>query len=72
MDENNNSSVDNDAGNLELLQKLKSQAFDASDEKLALALGRPIEEIQGWLSGAQEIDEDAQEKIHALAQMRLS
>ena len=71
MDENTNSAVDNDQGNMELLQKLKSQAYDSSDEKLALGLGRPVEEIQAWFSGAEEIDEDAQEKIHALAGMRL-
>ncbi len=71
MNENTNSGVDNDKGNIELLQQLKSQAFDGSDEKLALALGRPVEEITAWLGGA-EIDEDAQEKIHALAAVRLS
>ncbi len=71
MDENTSSAVNNDTGNIELLQKLKAQAFDASDEKLALGLGRPVEEIQAWFSGAEEIDEDAQEKIHALAQMRI-
>lgn len=72
MDENTNSgAVNNDADNMKLLQKLKSQAFDSSDEKLALGLGRPVEQITAWFSGAQEIDEDAQEKIHALAGMRL-
>ncbi len=71
MDENKNSETNNDTGNIELLQRLKSQTFDSSDEKLALGLGRPLEEIQAWFSGAEEIDEDAQEKIHALAQMRL-
>lgn len=71
MDENTNSRPNNDTGNIELLQQLKSKAFEGSDEKLALGLGRPVEEIQGWLGGAQEIDEDAQEKIHALAGMRL-
>lgn len=72
MDANTNSAaVNNDADNKELLQKLKSQAFDGSDEKLALGLGRPVEEITAWLGG-DEIDEDAQEKIHALAGVRLS
>lgn len=71
--ENTNSAAttDNDSGNIELLQKLKSQAFDGSDEKLALALGRPIEEVTAWLGG-EEIDEDAQEKIHGLATVRLN
>ncbi len=71
MNENTTSETNNDTGNVELLQKLKSQAFDASDEKLAIALGRPVEEITAWLGG-EEIDEDAQEKIHALATVRLS
>ncbi len=70
MDANTKSAVDNNVGNMELLQKLKSQAFDGSDEKLALGLGRPVEEITAWLGG-EDIDEDAQEKIHALATMRL-
>lgn len=56
---------------LELLKKLKSQVFDGDDEKIALAMGRPVEEIKEWLGGGQ-IDEDAQEKIHGLAQKRLS
>lgn len=56
---------------LEILRRLKTEVFDSDNEKLALAMGRPSEEIQAWLDGA-EIDEDAQEKIHGLAQMRLS
>lgn len=70
MDENTNQAVDNDKDNVELLQKLKTDAFAGSDEKLAIALGRPAGEITAWLGGG-EIDEDAQEKIHALAQVRL-
>ncbi|MCY7376361.1 MAG: hypothetical protein LH472_10375 [Pyrinomonadaceae bacterium] len=53
------------------LEKLKNEIFDRSDEKLALALGRPIEEVNLWFQGG-EIDEDAQEKINGLAQERLS
>ena len=64
-------STDQTAESLELLKKLKTQVFDSSDEKLALAMGRPVSEIQAWFSGAEQIDEDAQEKIHGLAQMRL-
>lgn len=72
---NENESVktegDDNSESLDILQKLKADAFDSDDEKLALAMGRPIEEIKEWLGGA-EIDEDAQEKIHGLAQQRLS
>ncbi len=56
---------------LDILRKLKTEVFDSSDEKLALAMGRPVEEIKAWFGG-EEIDEDAQEKIHGLAQQRIS
>jgi len=71
MNENTASAKNENSENLELLQKLKAQAFDSSDEKLALALGRPVEEINSWFAGDEQIDEDAQEKIHGLAQQRL-
>ncbi len=62
----------NDAAeSLDLLRRLKTEVFESSDVHLALAMGRPIEEIEAWFGGA-EIDEDAQEKIHGLAQQRLS
>ncbi len=70
MNENTATETDNDSGNIELLQKLKTQVYEGSDEKLALGLGRPVEEITAWLGG-EEIDEDAQEKIHGLATVRL-
>jgi len=56
---------------LEILERLKAEVFDDSDEHLALALGRPTGEIESWLSGDEEIDEDAEMKIHGLAQERL-
>lgn len=57
---------------LDLLQKLKTEVFDGSDEELALAMGRPVEEIEAWFGGEEEIDEDAEMKIHGLAEERLS
>lgn len=56
---------------LELLRKLRSAVFEESDEELALAVGRPTEQIAGWLSGDEEIDEDAEVKIRGLADERL-
>lgn len=54
----------------ELLGRLKTEVFSSNDEDVALALGRPVEEIADWLSGG-EIDEDAQMKIHGIAKERL-
>ncbi len=71
MNENTSSETNDNSKSIELLQKLKTQVFDADNEKLALALGRPVEEINAWFSGDEQIDEDAQEKIHGIAQMRL-
>lgn len=59
------------AESLDLLRRLKTEVFESSDVHLALAMGRPVEEIEAWFGG-EEIDEDAQEKIHGLAQERLS
>ncbi len=72
MNENESTQTNETAESLELLGKLKTQVFESSDEKLALALGRPVSELEAWFSGAEQIDEDAQEKIHGLAQMRLN
>ncbi len=73
MDENKSakSEIGENSENLSLLNKLKTQAFEGSDAHLALAMGRPIEEIEAWFSGAEEIDEDAEMKIHGLVQERL-
>jgi hypothetical protein len=60
-----------DAQPLETLQRLKTEVFDGSDEDLAVAMGRPVEEIRAWLSGAENIDEDAEMKINGIAKERL-
>jgi hypothetical protein len=52
---------------VEILSKIKDDLFDSSDEKLALALGRPVEEIQAWAKGEQTIDSDVLMKARALA-----
>jgi len=55
----------------EVLARLKTEVFESSNQHLALALGRPVGEIDLWFQGG-EIDEDAQEKINGLAQERLA
>ncbi|CAN5504272.1 hypothetical protein BH18ACI1_BH18ACI1_07020 [soil metagenome] len=57
--------------NLALLKKLKEQVFESSNEKLALALGRPVSEIEAWFGG-EEFDEDAEMKLINLAEQRLA
>jgi len=64
-----NEYADTDA--LELLGKLKTEVFDDSNAQIALAMGRPVSEIEAWFEGDEEIDEDAEMKIHGLAQERL-
>lgn len=56
---------------IELLRRLKSEVFSDSSAELAMGLGRPLEEIDAWFDGSEQIDEDAEMKIHGLAQERL-
>jgi hypothetical protein len=54
----------------EILRSVRDAAFDQSDEKLALALGRPTEEIEAWTSGDGTIDGDVVMKARMLAEQR--
>lgn len=54
----------------ELLRKLRDRAFEASDEKLAVALGRPVEEVVGWNAGNEKIDDDVVMKARGIAMHR--
>ena len=53
-----------------VLKRLRDQAFDGSDEQLALALGRPVEEVEGWTGGADPLDDDVLMKARGIAQER--
>ena len=53
-----------------ILTSLRDNAFDTSDEKLALALGRPAEEITAWIEGSETIDGDVLLKARNLAMER--
>lgn len=54
------------------LIKLRNEVFKGSDSQLALALGRPLDEVEAWQRETAEIDEDAELKIINLAEERLS
>jgi hypothetical protein len=60
----------NQAGASHILKEIRDTAFDADNEKLALALGRPAEEIEEWTSGNGLIDGDVVMKARALAMQR--
>ncbi len=53
-----------------ILRNLRDRAFDASDEKLALALGRPLAEITAWHAGQEVIDDDVVMKARGIAMHR--
>lgn len=54
----------------ELLKRLRDQGFEASDERLAVALGRPIEEVEAWMSGSEPVDDDVIMKSRGIAKER--
>lgn len=53
-----------------LLKRLRDNGFESSDEKLAVALGRPIEEVEAWMSGAEPVDDDVVMKARGIAKER--
>ena len=53
-----------------ILRNLRDRAFEASDERLALALGRPPEEIAAWNAGTEVIDDDVVMKARGIAMHR--
>jgi hypothetical protein len=53
-----------------LLRRLRDEGFEASDEKFAVAMGRPVEEVTAWMEGREEPDEDAVMKAGGIAKER--
>jgi hypothetical protein len=53
-----------------ILKQLRDRGFEESDEKLAVALGRPIEEVQGWTGGDEPVDDDVIMKARGIAKER--
>ena len=51
----------------QILRNLRDRGFDASDEKLAIALGRPLEEVAAWNAGQELIDDDVVMKARGIA-----
>ena len=53
-----------------LLKRLRDAGFKGSDEQLAIALGRPLEEVEGWMGGAEPVDDDVVMKARGIAKER--
>lgn len=53
-----------------ILRNLRDRGFEASDEKLSLALGRPLEKVTGWTTGQEVIDDDVVMKARGIAMHR--
>jgi len=53
-----------------LLKHLRDAAFEGSDEKLAIALGRPLAEVQGWMGAREPVDDDVVMKARGIAKER--
>jgi hypothetical protein len=73
-DQNSTNQVD-DQGTSEaearaLLRRLRDAGFEGSDEKLAVALGRPLEEVQGWMGATEPVDDDVVMKARGIAKER--
>lgn len=50
-----------------MLTALRDRGFEGDNEKLATALGRSIEQVQGWLDGTETIDDDVVMKARGIA-----
>jgi hypothetical protein len=55
---------------LRIIRNLRDRAFDSSNEKLALALGRPVQEVETLTHGAAAIDDDLLMKARGIARER--
>jgi len=54
----------------QILRNLRDRAFEASDDKLAVALGRPVQEVAAWYTGQEIIDDDVVMKARGIAMHR--
>lgn len=50
-----------------MLEALRDQGFNSDNEKLAKALGRTIEQVDGMIKGAETIDDDVVMKARGIA-----
>ena len=51
----------------QILTALLDRGFDGSNEKLAVALGRSTEQVEGLINGSETIDDDVVMKARGIA-----
>jgi hypothetical protein len=57
-------------GGLALLRRLRDGGFESDNDKFALALGRPVEEVAAWMDGTEPPDDDIIMKARGIARER--
>lgn len=72
---NNSENIVDDRGTtqeqaIELLENLRREGFDGDINALALALGRPSEEIEDFINRDEPIDDDLVMKVRGIAGQR--
>ena len=50
-----------------MIEALRDQGFDSDNEKLAKALGRTVEQVDGMIEGTETIDDDVVMKARGIA-----
>ena len=58
------------AEGLEILRRLRDGGFDGDNERLAVALGRPFEEVEAWMNASAPPDDDIIMKARGIAKER--
>lgn len=53
-----------------MLTALRDRGFDGDNEQVAVALGRPADQVQGWIDGTETIDDDVVMKAKGIAMHR--
>jgi hypothetical protein len=53
-----------------MLTALRDRGFEGDNEQVAVALGRPADQVQGWIDGTEIIDDDVVMKAKGIAMNR--
>ena len=53
-----------------ILRRLRDKAFDSSNERIAMALGRTENQVEAWFRGTETIDDDVIMKARGIALQR--